>query len=231
MNLLGGLLYILTESPMSDEDKRDSAIIRNALQKRSARSNAKLTANELATLNKYDISLEDRSVYLNNKYMTNVDNLLGNSRSWFSNKPIANPDADKINFADKFKKYPEREYAQGVNNAYTFKSAYAGVGEEDSTEDTFQQKERIVNNISSKYNQDYRQMKYAIDDKKSSDKELTNYDNDRANIEAQYQKDLERANDVRNNRLKHLDDNNKRAIDRRSAAYKTIDDIKNKYRK
>ena len=58
ISLLEGLIGILTEAPVSDEDREDSKKLRQIFQKRSGRSNAKLTADEKSLLDKYGIGMD-----------------------------------------------------------------------------------------------------------------------------------------------------------------------------
>ena len=242
-SLLEGLIQILTEAPMSDEDREDSEKLRQIFNKRSGRSNAKLTADEKSLLDKYGLSIEGRWVSSEDGRpfsSGNVDRLLkiGNTRGHFdkNNKwRNAEYNNDKVNFADMARKQPERRYAQGVKDTW-YDSDAAGHGGDkkryySDSDVTFQERERVRTTQDSEYQKDLENMSWALRDRNSANKKLQNYDNERKAIDDKYEKALSDAKRRRENDIAYLDNSNEYSLKDRARANQSISDIKDKYRR
>ena len=118
---------ILSEK-MSDEDRRDSDLLKSAIAKTRERTNAKLTAEEKEVLDKYNLYRDDRAIKI--KGMTgyhgssnDIGDLEGGYpiergrkdkyRTWSSRKVSAKHNPDEVNYADIARKRLERD-----NHAY-----------------------------------------------------------------------------------------------------------------
>lgn len=131
---LRNLLSTLNEAGMSDEDRRESDLIRSAYAKIQKRSNARLTPEEQYVLDKYGIkrgynkNLEYDSgrnyTRDDTKIINNQDDLYSHgkeigrriypkksdgSTDWDKAYTLKTKDQDKINYADRARKRPERE--------------------------------------------------------------------------------------------------------------------------
>ena len=136
----------LTEAPMSDEDRRDSDLIRSAYDKIQKRSNARLTPEEQAVLNKYNIKrgYNKNLEYDSGKNYTRDDvNIVNNQddkyshgkeigrrfypedengrTDWKKAYTLKTKDQDKINYADRARKRPEREKNRTYDYTYNDK--------------------------------------------------------------------------------------------------------------
>ena len=157
MKLLENLLQILVESPMSDEDRRDSDIIRNILKKIDRRPNsASFNRDEKDLLDKYDLEIEDGNVFQksSNGYPLNREH-----------KDALND----VNFADRLRKFPEREYSK-KNQLYMSGDHIIRNRSKDYNLND------INNQIIDKYGQDYYDARGLLRMKKhnSGDKEFLN---------------------------------------------------------
>ena len=242
-SLLEGLLEILTEAPMSDEDKEDSAALRAIFQKRSNRKNAKLTKDELALLDKYGVKLDgqgieipDESAKYGRHYVGDVDKVLeiGGRKRWNQKDNY-----DKVNLADLMRKRPNREYAQQVKNTYV-DTDIAGIGNDEGHydarrkrgwKDSFQDQERTLVGKQDKYFQDTDAMKYAIRSRNRANRNLADYDKEKKDIDDKYEQALKKAKENRDRDIKWLNRSNEIDLNTRKDASKTIDDLKDKYRR
>lgn len=146
---LRNLLSVLNEADMSDEDRRESDLIRSAYAKIQKRSNARLTPEEQAVLDKYGIKRNwDKKLHYTSSNPRNRDDteIVDNPDDKFSHgKEIGRyyyddgrrngyrlntKDQDKINYADRARKRPER----AKNRAYDY--TYTGYEDKYSTDDT-----------------------------------------------------------------------------------------------
>lgn len=97
----------LTEAEMSDEDKRDSDLIRSMLDKLNSRSNAKFSPEEKAVMTKYGLERDNRFRNLTvdgrelDRRVDNPGRTWGKPTSNNGNKPL-------INYADRARKLPKR---------------------------------------------------------------------------------------------------------------------------
>lgn len=123
----------LNESTMSDEDKRDSDIIRGIIDKTQARRNAKLSPEEQSVMTKYginrdtwskELSVDGRS--LHPSYDGKTAKTYKDYHDW-NGTLHRNGDPSKINYADRARKLPQRADSQvagrwssnGAINAHT----------------------------------------------------------------------------------------------------------------
>ena len=146
---LRNLLSILNEAGMSDEDRRESDLIRSAYAKIQKRSNARLTPEEQAVLDKYGIkrSYDKNLEYDSGRNYTRDDTKIVNnqddryshgkeigrrvypkkpdgSADWDKAYTLKTKDPDKINYADRARKRPERE----KNRTYDYTTDRATFG-------------------------------------------------------------------------------------------------------
>lgn len=99
MNLLEDLMNILTEAPMSAEDRADSDTIRGILKKLKKRPNSsRLNKKEQDVLDKYGLN-----AYNGRLYDADGDAVL----HWYDNNA-----PDEVNFANRSRTYPERKYSK-----------------------------------------------------------------------------------------------------------------------
>lgn len=100
----------LTEASISDEDQKDSDLIRSMLAKINKRSNARFTPEEQAVLDKYGL---ERIAWGNERNLTkdrvplDAPEDVKRARYHYS-KSYNNGDASKINYADRARKIPTR---------------------------------------------------------------------------------------------------------------------------
>ena len=125
---LQGCLNALNEETMSDEDKRDSDLIRGIIAKMQARRNAKLTPEEQEVLAKYgikrdtwakELSVDGRS--LHPAYDGKTSKTYQGWNDWHG-RTIRNGDPGKINYADRARKLPQRADSQ-VSDRWTSNGA------------------------------------------------------------------------------------------------------------
>ena len=143
---LRNLLRNLTEAEMSPEDRKESDLIRSAYAKIQKRSNARLTPEEQAVLDKYGIVRnDDKKLHYKSDNPRNRDNtsIVDNPEDRFSHgeevgryyypkKPDGSKDydkhrykldtknQDKINYADRARKRPERAKNRSYDYTYTY---------------------------------------------------------------------------------------------------------------
>lgn len=123
----------LNEATMSDEDARDSAIIKGIIDKTQTRRNAKLTPEEQGVMTKYginrdtwskELSVDGRS--LHPSYDGKTSKTYKDYHDW-TGTLHRNGDPNKINYADRARKLPQRADSQiagrwssnGAINAHT----------------------------------------------------------------------------------------------------------------
>lgn len=107
-------LNSLNEAEMSDEDKHDSEILKQIYRKTQVRANAALTPEEKAVLQKYDLErnpdtknvrLSTRDIPTRSAYIFSKDDEVGRTDS--KTGGFYRP-SDRINYADRARKRPER---------------------------------------------------------------------------------------------------------------------------
>lgn len=250
-SLLEGLIQILTEAPMSDEDREDSEVLRNIFYKRSNRSNSKITKDEQAVLDKYGITLrgkdvigsDGRSLYYGRYGTDDEAGDLARMGNWRTR--------EKVNLADVARKRPERRYAQNVNGNRWPNDNGAGYGQDDKEryEYPFDAKERDLNTRYSKYQQDLRDTEYALKNRKRMENEYSKLDSEEQSAKERYDKavadaenryrnaeqiykdELKYADDRRNERMRSIQSDRDWYSSQADIANSEIDEIKNKYRK
>lgn len=164
---LNECLSRLNEASISPEDQRDSDLIRSMLAKMKNRANAKFTAEEKAVMKKYGIERDNgwRTLTVGPNKVNldrDVDREAGRTFSW--QKPTANNgNADKINYADRARKIPERDKNQfnGVGYHYYRNDDFNAHGGS-RTNQTLKQRERDMQNTNPRMDQ----MKRALSDRK-----------------------------------------------------------------
>lgn len=107
----------LNEAEISDEDQRDSDLIRSMIAKLEKRSNARFTPEEQAVLDKYNIARDNdfRQLRVANRPLNpDYDGRISKSYSGTSWTPTYHRDGDpsKINYADRARKLPQRVDSQ-----------------------------------------------------------------------------------------------------------------------
>lgn len=226
-SLLEHLIQILTEAPMSDEDRKDSEQLRQIFKKRQNRSNARLSSDEIDLLNKYNIDLDHDSIMFPDKQSQYM-------KAASFNKNYMNPD---VNLADKLRKVPERRYSQAVDRITTWHlpgdalANQAGKGSTAPDEYSpeydkwsnlnWQEKERVYNfQRNDKYGQATQNMKDLLWDKKWNQEQLDDYYKQKDEIDQEYRR-----------KLNDLNKNNSYRLERRDQLNKNIDDLKNQFKK
>lgn len=112
----------LLEASMSDEDKRDSEIIRNLYKKINGKQYNKFTPEEQEVIDKYGLDAwgfrGDTAIITPGKNDVVKNGDLGKT-SWDGRRSIPNKNADKINFADRARKTDSRDWGrQFAKNDY-----------------------------------------------------------------------------------------------------------------
>ena len=185
-------LSSLNEAEMSDEDKKDSEVLRNIVNKSLKRSNAKLTQEEKDILDKYGL-FRDGSGEVRKQVGNNV----------FDNEPIVKYDEydkrrtsrfntertgmsnDKINLADRARKIDDRGHG---NQRYA------------NTE-----VDRFTRNAEEQSN--YNSMKYDLDSRNFNRDKLNSIDTKYDAEEAELQKRLDDLKKRRESDRKYYSDN------------------------
>jgi hypothetical protein len=264
---LRNLLSVLNEAGMSDEDRKESDLIRSAYAKIQKRSNARLTPQEQDVLNKYGIkrgSTKNLEYDSGRNYTRDDTNIVDNQDDAYSHgkeigrrvypkKPDGSTDwdkaytvntkgQDKINYADRARKRPEREKNRTYDYSYTFNRL--GDDTEHATDD------RGIIDYNLKPGTDKRGRNYGVDqntainrmsqsrlakmrgalgDRRSAQSKLDNakaeYDRSKAKYDADYMKRMQDAEREYDTRMRWAKDNFDRDSDpsRRDKAQSDID--------
>lgn len=210
-------LNSLNEAEMSDEDRHDSDILKQIYQKTQGRANAALTQEEKDVLKKYNL---ERVPYMKNirssegSYRTPIfdDRDFQSSYDWNSGKRIP-PKSNKINYADRARKRPERDvqmYDMRDRDFWDMPTPdYERQHEVDSDDykpATYQQRQRYSDN--QKMTQNVRDMTRALRDRKVSQAKIDSAD-------AEHQAELDKLKKEYEDRL---------AAVKRSQQYRTDSD-------
>lgn len=193
----------LNEDEMSDEDKRDTEILKNIYRKTQARANAALTSEEKAVLQKYNLDRVTWDKNIHGRKNFNGRDVQGSAlfqrgdfdKKWNRNKfQYDDPKADKINYADRARKRPardeqqddlrDRDYWDMPTPDYAARHERNADDEWDPlTDHTYQKAERHSEN--QKMTQNVRDMKRALRDRKASQAKVDSAD---ADLQAQLDK-------------------------------------------
>ena len=110
----------LNEAEMSDEDKKDSTLIRSMLDKMANRSNAKFSPEEIAIMDKYGIQRDNNTRNLTvagRDLNRDVDTMTRGMYSW--GPSYSNGKVSRINYADRARKLPKRKDSQIFTGPWT----------------------------------------------------------------------------------------------------------------
>lgn len=196
-------LNSLNEAEMSDEDKRDSEILKQIYRKTQVRANAALTPEEKEVLKKYDLErnpdtknvrLSTRSIPNSSAYIFRKDDEIDrvDPKTGGFYKP-----SDRINYADRARKRPERgEHANRFkydhfDPAPDYERDHRIDNDEYWNGTKYQRMERIADN--QEMTQNVRKMKDVLQQRNSGQKFL---DNSRAQQDAKI-KDMKAAYEKR----------------------------------
>lgn len=118
----------LKESPMSPEDAKDNAILRNIINKSISRKNAKLTPEEKDVLAKYGLYRNDwgevrkdrgKGNLFNDPEIVKPDELNYSFQGRTRTRTGFDPKKDKVNLADRARKMDDRGAGYEANNVWT----------------------------------------------------------------------------------------------------------------
>lgn len=183
------MLSSLNEAEMSDEDKRDTEILKDIYRKTQVRANAALTPEEKDVLKKYNL---DRVPW--DKNIHGKKNFNGREVQGSALFQRGDSDADKINYADRARKRPARDEQQDDLRDRDFWDMptpdYEGRHEIERDDEwnplrsyPYQRRERHSEN--QKMTQNVRDMKRALRDRKASQAKVDSAD---ADLQAQLDK-------------------------------------------
>lgn len=264
---LRNLLSVLNEAGMSDEDRRESDLIRSAYAKIQKRSNARLTPQEQDVLNKYGIKrgfTKNLEYDSGRNYTRDDTNIIDNqddryshgkeigrrvypkkpdgSTDWDKAYTLKTKDQNKINYADRARKRPEREKNRTYDYSHTFNTFI------DDTESATDDRGIIDYNLKPGTDKRGRnhgvdqntainrmsqsrlaKMRGALGDRRSAQSKLDNakaeYDKSKAKYDADYMKRMQDAEREYDTRMRWAKDNFDRDSDpsRRDKAQAEID--------
>lgn len=207
------IVFRLTEAEMSDEDKRDTEILRNIYKKIDGRKIGKntFTPEEQEVIDKYGLDVwgyRGDSKVVTGSGRKDVVNSSEYKNSW--GRPQQK--FDKINYADRARKIDDRDYAQQINRRKGWNQTFDDAEKE-------MQSQKQSNRIN--------QMKSALHNRKYYQNEIDNAEDNLTN----------RLNRAESDADKKIADANKRMRDEtswartsRDAAQKSINDILDKHR-
>lgn len=233
--LIEDLIHILREASMSDEDRKDTELLRSILSKREKRSNAKLTPEEKAVLDKYGVSTNGGYVVgSDGEVEDELDTLLylgDRSDKWNRRSGSYGKDnSSEVNLADLLRKRPQRRYAQGVNDTHSYFDPFSNddsrtqahksglSGDKPGHRMTFQDKERARGNSESPYKRDLDTMRFTKSQKGYYDSQVSNADRKKEQARREYEK-----------KIRDIDSDAQVYRDASNSYQKKIDDIKGKY--
>lgn len=210
-------LNSLNEAEMSDDDRHDSDILKQIYQKTQGRANAALTQEEKDVLKKYNL---ERVPYMKNirssegPYKNPIfnDREFQSSYDWNTGKRTP-PKSDKINYADRARKRPERDaqmYDMRDRDFWDMPTPdyerMHEIEDDDYKPATYQQRQRYSDN--QKMTQNVRDMTRALRNRKDSQAKIDS-------AEATHQAELDKLKKEYEDRL---------AAIKRSQQYRTDSD-------
>lgn len=164
---LNECLSRIDEASISPEDQKDSDLIRSMLAKMKNRANAKFTPEEKAVMKKYGIERDNgwRTLTVGPNKVNldrDVEKEQGRYFSW-QTPTVNNGNTDKINYADRARKIPERDKNQFNAAGYHYYrnddfNAHGG----SRTGQSLQQRERDMQNVNPRVTH----MKQALRDRR-----------------------------------------------------------------
>lgn len=204
----------LLEASMSDEDKRDSEIIRNLYKRVDGKKVSKFTPEEQEVIDKYGLDVwgfrGDTTMITPGKNDVVKNGDLGKT-SWNGKRFIPNKNADKINFADRARKTDSRDWGRKYSDV---KDAYK---QEYERADQAREMQRPYDELKSAKSR-YNYSKAKLDDYYSNlAKQIEKADD-------KYIQDTNNATLTKHDRTASISNNLKNA-------QITIDDLLNKHRK
>ena len=179
-------LVSLNEAEMSDEDKKDSEILRNIYRKTQQRANAALTPEEKAVLSKYDLFRDT-----GNKNIRATQDpkdpfyspSLVQSREFDSFRSRRGGHADEINYADRARKIRERsrkEFDLRDRDMWGYETPSYEDEHRPKDQDWWQEDRKYQNRErraeNQKMTQNVRDMKRQLDDRKRASDRLSSAD-------------------------------------------------------
>lgn len=183
-NKLREYLRNVNEAEMSDEDKKDNELLKNIYLKTQERANAKLTPEEREVLKKYGLERRswNKDVVVPSKPGESNASPLINKREFernynYKTHEYTDPKADKINYADRARKRPERnarDFKMYKGDYYFDDAEYDHRDKNQPYQSTFQKRERATDN--KRMQQPVNQMKQALYDKSQAQKGLDTID-------------------------------------------------------
>lgn len=198
---LRSLIKRLNEAEMSDEDKADSALLRSIYNKTQQRANAKLTPEETAVLDKYNLRRDSGTKNIRKNTSENPwgDALI--SRHVRDKFDRWNQDETKINLADRARKMDSRGPGYSATQDYYYDSVSDDHRGWKDPETGFWQRlkdkgllDQERKHQDSVMQEPVRQMKDAIRDRKYHGKNVADnnamYDAARDKIQREYEKKL-----------------------------------------
>lgn len=193
----------LNEAEISPEDKADSDLLRGIYRKILNRSNAALTPEEKAVVDKYNLQRTDRNFMDKDRkdFMFNKGDF---ESSWRSPER-----ASKINYADKARKLGTREYAQKINNMSDWAHGKS-----------FLNKERSLNN--QEMGRDVEEIKGALSNRRYYNQKLDQAEKGYTDTLLKADKDRQEKRDRAIEYSKDRDKYNKERIDKANKDIKKI---------
>lgn len=184
----------LNESEMSDEDKRDSDLIRSMLDKMKTRSNAAFTPEEKAVMSKYGIERDNntKSLSVDGRNLNRDVDTMNKDRYFYNTKGHNNGNKNKINYADRARKLPQRKDSQIFTGPWTVDNDQINThGYNRTNLKDLQDAERYAQDIPMR--DKVRDMKDALRDRKRAQSSIDNADSERARRMAKAQAEYDKA--------------------------------------
>lgn len=217
------VVHRINEAPMSDEDKRESDILRNLYKKIDGKKYSKLTPEEQEVLDKYGldawgfrgdtkmITPKGNDVIKNGELGREVNGWRG--KYWEDNK-----NADKINFADRARKTDSRDWGRNYADRSFYRADYVNkMAQQKEREDQARQMRRPYNELETAKH-------YYNSSKNDLDNYYTNMADSIKRADDVYEKEVAKNNREAENSLNYYDRSKK-------DAQNTINSLLDKHRK